>query len=66
MILVTPRCPICNEASQIEVDAFSVMRWSVFGELIQNAFPDLSPDDRELIQTGTHPECWNTLFGEED
>ena len=36
------------------------------GKLIQNAFPDLSPDEREFLQTGITTEEWETRFkGEE-
>jgi hypothetical protein len=37
------------------------------GELIQNAFPDLSPDDREFLKTGIIAEEWEAMFaGEEE
>lgn len=32
------------------------------GELIQNAFPMLSADEREFIMTGITPEEWNRAF----
>jgi hypothetical protein len=35
------------------------------GELIQNAFPDLSPDDREFLKTGITPEEWEMMFAED-
>lgn len=34
----------------------------VNGELIQNAFPDLSDEEREFIKTGITPEEWATAF----
>ncbi len=34
------------------------------GELIQNAFPTLSADEREFIKTGILPQEWEELFGE--
>jgi hypothetical protein len=34
------------------------------GELLQNAFPFLNPDEREFLLTGTTPEEWNAMFGE--
>ena len=34
------------------------------GELIQNAFPELSADAREFIKTGITPEEWEAVFGE--
>lgn len=36
------------------------------GEPIQVALPDRPSDFREMLITGTHPECWNRIFGEED
>ena len=32
------------------------------GELIQNAFPMLSADEREFIMTGCTPEEWDEMF----
>lgn len=40
-------------------------RWQN-GEIIQNAFSNLSPDEREFIKTGITSEEWETMFGEED
>ena len=36
-------------------------RWQA-GLLIQQAFPTLSPDDREFIMTGVTPEEWDAAF----
>jgi hypothetical protein len=36
------------------------------GELVQNAFPFLSVDQREFLLTGLFPEEWDKIFGEED
>lgn len=36
------------------------------GELIQNAMPRLSADEREFIKTGITPEEWAELFGTEE
>lgn len=34
------------------------------GALIQNAFPNLSADEREFIMTGITPQEWEDAFGE--
>ena len=47
----TMELPITNE----QLD-----RWKQ-GELIQNVFPDLTPDEREFIMTGITAEEWITL-----
>lgn len=36
-------------------------RW-VAGELIQNAMPELTADEREFIKTGVTPEEWENVF----
>lgn len=36
------------------------------GVLIQDAFPHLTPSEREFIKTGLTEESQNDLFGEED
>lgn len=36
------------------------------GELIQNAMPHLTPDEREFILTGLTAEQFNKLYGEEE
>lgn len=33
------------------------------GAYIQEAFPDLLAPAREQIQSGTHPHCWEQIFG---
>ena len=33
------------------------------GTLIQEAMPELSPDDREFVMTGVTPEEWAKEFG---
>lgn len=32
------------------------------GELIQDILPAMSLEQREMIITGTHPECWDAMF----
>ena len=36
------------------------------GAFVQDAFPNLSIDQREQIISGTHPQCWIALFGNDD
>lgn len=36
------------------------------GALIQNAFPNLTADERESYKTGVTPEEWDDTFGEEE
>jgi hypothetical protein len=48
------------------VDEIAYERWQSREILIQQAFPDMSLGERELIKTGFHPACWDSLFTEEE
>ena len=36
------------------------------GKLIQDAFPELTADEREFLQSGATPEEWDNVFGKEE
>ena len=46
---------------EINVTPEQIARWQG-GELIQNAMPNLTPDEREFIKTGVTAEEWEALF----
>jgi hypothetical protein len=48
---------------EIECTDMQFVNWKS-GMYIQDAFPNLSPEDREFIKTGITPEEWNDLFGQ--
>jgi hypothetical protein len=62
---ITRTCPMCKKETIIEVDPEAYDGWKK-GKLIQLAFPQLSADEREMIQTGIDPDCWNSLFPPEE
>jgi hypothetical protein len=49
--------PNCGKQFLIPVPVEERKNW-VDGMLIQDAMPSLSQDDRELLISGTCPECW--------
>lgn len=55
------RCWHCGEENTITVDKGDYIRWCA-GLFIQEAFPYLDADQRELIKTGFHPQCWEDAF----
>jgi len=65
MTVMTPRCQMCKQHGVVEVDERG---WAMFqmGANVQDAFPDLDADQRELLLTGTHAHCWEQIFGSED
>lgn len=39
--------------------------WQIKGKSVQDAFPMLSPDEREFMMTGIMPDEWNKVMGVE-
>lgn len=60
------KCPICCKVSKLEVDDTALMAYKAGVDKIQHLFPDLKPEERELIQTGICNTCWNDMFPEDD
>ena len=63
------RCKKCRNRVEIPAKATDIIDWQHNRQqrpLIQNAFPDLSTDERELILSGICGECWERIFGGHD
>ena len=58
-------CPLCREETAITESEEKYRVWRS-GAPIQDVWPELDVDVRELYISGTHPECWDELFGEVD
>lgn len=63
--ITTPVCRYCNTADTIELSEAEVQALAEFRP-IQDALPNRTDDERELLISGTHPACWDALFPEED
>lgn len=57
-------CCVCGKQATIVVNSRQFNDWKP-GVLVQVAFPTLSVDERELLISGTHSECWKKLFKED-
>lgn len=55
------QCSKCNKIFQFELDSSKLKRWQ-HGEKIQNLFPELSADDRELLISGVCGECFDKMW----
>ncbi len=62
-LLIRGYCRVTKAEHHVTVNANGLQRWLVGNELIQLALPDLSPEDREFLITGTSPSGWDVLFG---
>lgn len=63
IVNVTVKCENCPVMMNFNTTKEKWARWKG-GELIQRVFPDLTPEQREMIISGTCPICWNKMFEE--
>lgn len=61
----TKRCVMCGEAGIMTLPVEGLEKY-LKGEFVQVAFPELSPSDREMLISGTHSACWDTMWKEID
>lgn len=61
----TAVCVVCGRNSELEVP---LEGWEKFskGAYVQDAFPELTPAEREMLINGTHPDCFDILAPPED
>lgn len=63
--VICPPCPVCGKSAVLEVPTAGLEAHKR-GALTQEAFPELDRAQREMLITGTHPTCWDELFGEDE
>lgn len=65
-MLITRKSMFSGKENTLEVPCTEVQlrNWQN-GMHIQNAMPNVSPELREFVMTGTTPEEWNEIFGGE-
>ncbi len=54
-------CPGCKIRHRVAVEEKDFYDWQG-GKLIQEAFPYLTPTQREMMITGYDKKCWDELF----
>lgn len=64
-IEITSRCPMCLRTKNIVVNTQAFTEWYEGDKKIQDAFPNLTIDEREALMTGYCGPCWRYEFGEE-
>ena len=65
LMLIEKESPLSGNKNIMDIDVTlaQIEAWKG-GELIQNAMPNLSADEREFIKTGITPEEWENTFGD--
>lgn len=61
----TKACIYCYKSSDVTVLKSDYQRWQS-GALIQHAFPEMTKDQRELLNTGIHSDCWDSMFKDDE
>jgi hypothetical protein len=68
LITISRDCRSCVESKGVEVFSDDLKYYINNNSLVQNVWPDLSADDRELIMAWSSghpyfcPTCWDKLF----
>lgn len=66
-MLVTKFSPISGKTNSMELPITEAQLMAHRnGELVQNVFPHLRPEEREFLTSGITPSEWIEMFGEED
>lgn len=71
MAHIATRCRCCKNIIQISCSDETYVAaqfWNAATDPrpIQEVFPDMSPENREMFVSGICPTCWNVMLGEED
>lgn len=59
-------CIVTKKEYSVTVPEVGYRQWATGNALIQKALPSVSKDDREFLISGTSPEGWNAMFGEDE
>lgn len=65
-VLFSRVCIMCEEESWFRITEKEYDAWITQDGYIQDVFPHLSNENREVMISGTHPECWKAMFSYED
>lgn len=60
-VCIITSCPMCGCGNEVEVNEADYWDWDD-GALVQNAFPYLPAEKREMLITGLCPTCWNKMI----
>lgn len=64
-IAIEVRCQFCGAINQVAVFEADYDRW-IDGALVQNAFPYLTADERELLVSGLCLDCQKDVFDSDE
>lgn len=56
------RCRHCRESYIVPISEQEYLNWINKGTFVQDEFPELNPNERELLISQTCGKCWNKIF----
>lgn len=59
-------CFHCGQTNIFILNNTDYLAWKITRKYVQDVFPHLTKEQRELLISGTHPKCWNEMFPTED
>jgi hypothetical protein len=62
----TRKCFHCSEETEFCLSYEEYVRLFVNQEHVQDVFPNLGKEEREVMISGTHPKCWDEMFAESE
>lgn len=65
IVVLTKKCMLCHKQVKLTLDRQRFWSWQQ-GTFVQDAFPEMSAGERELLLTGIDDSCFKKLFKEEE
>ena len=66
LMTVARRCPFCQKVTSVAVDPEGYVLWARGGACVQDALPEVSAEDREVLISGLCLRCQADFFEDED
>ena len=64
-MIIEAECRMCGKQFRLKAEKEDIHKW-MNGMNNQDALPYMPAEERELLISGTCPECWNKLFPAEE
>lgn len=65
-VLFSKVCIYCGIESWFRITEKQYEAWITNDGYIQDVFPNMTNQEREVMISGTHPECWDAMFAFDD
>lgn len=59
-------CPRCHKVVSLPITEEELLAWNPKKEFVQDAFPKLTPGQREMLLSGLCEKCWIEIFEENE